>query len=93
MMLMLEPCQNTAIPMHSSQWLLLESGESEVGILMGTDFLCRVFKPSCLQMQKDWESKLSLSLSLLQKNAPSTPCVRTHMCVCFGSSTSNLGEV
>lgn len=71
MMLLLKPCQNTGIPMHSSQRLLLESAESEVGIIMGTDFLCKVFKPSCLQMQKDWESKLSL----LQKNTPGALCV------------------
>lgn len=61
---MLKPCQNAGIPMHSNQTLLLESAESEAGILMGADFLCKVFKPSCLQMQKDRESKLSLSLSL-----------------------------
>lgn len=54
---------------------------------MGTDFLCKVFKPSCLQMQKDWESKLSYRKMHLAL------CVYVHMCACFGSSTSNLGEV
>jgi len=81
--------------MHSSQKLLLESAESEAGILLGTDFLCKVFKPSCLQMQKDWESKLSLSLSLSYRKTHLAlcVCVFVHICVCFGSSTSNLGEV
>lgn len=82
MILMLKLCQNTGIPMHGSQRLLPESAESEAGILMGTDFLCEVFKPSCLQMQKDWERKLSISL--LQKNAPHLAlcvCAHTHVCL------------
>lgn len=62
MMLLLKPCQNTGIPMLSSQRLLLQSAESKAEILLGTDF-ARVSSLSCLQMQKDWESKLSLGLS------------------------------
>jgi len=48
MMAMLKLCQNPGIPMHGSQRLLLEAAESEARILKGTDFLCEVFKPSCL---------------------------------------------
>lgn len=54
---------------------------------MGTDFLCKVFKPAYLEKHKDWESKL-----FLRKMHPA-PWVYVHMCVCFGSFTSNLGEV
>lgn len=90
MMLMLKPCQNTGIPMHSSQRLLLESAESEAGILMGTDFSLQGFQAFLLtdaeRLGKQTLplfslSPFSLSLSHTQKNTPSTLCMCVHMCL------------